>query len=342
MFFFKKGNSRWGTRQKKVSVMNAVSHYLDDIQHIAKRLDPKAFLNKGSWITKCPSHANRFGKNLSILRGDNGSLVVHCYSGCHWKAVMDDLRALGLISSERRQIYRPPSVFDDDPPEKPPAIESAYTDKSAQRALYKIWQETQSAESTPVEQYLKSRSLTVFPPASIRHHPGLAYWQQNTENNWTCTGTHPAMVAKIQVYPSSELKAIHRTYLHPEGLGKADVECPKKIKGKAAGGAVQFNGDSLECIAIGEGIETCLSYYQENHSLSVWAALSSSLMKTIVVPPRSVTKEFIILSDNDPQGLEAAESLATRLTYDNRVVRIITPDKTKNDFNDLLTRGVPL
>jgi hypothetical protein len=310
------------------------------IEWVAKSLDAKSFRNNEAWITKCPAHANRHGRNLSILQGHNGHLVVHCYAGCHWQSVMDALDDRGLISFENHQEDRliPHKI---DPPDKPSAVQREQG-HSFENSMHKIWQETQSAESTPVAQYLKSRSLTVFPPSSIRYHPGLAYWQQNTENNWTCTGTHPAMVAKIQVYPSSELKAIHRTYFHPEGLGKADVECPKKIKGKAAGGAVQFNGDSLECIAIGEGIETCLSYYQENHSLSVWAALSSSLMKTIVVPPRSVTKEFIILSDNDPQGLEAAESLATRLTYDNRVVRIITPDKTKNDFNDLLTRGVPL
>ncbi|RZI45114.1 DUF7146 domain-containing protein [Candidatus Finniella inopinata] len=321
--------------------MNALSYDPDDIQNIARRLDPKAFRNKGSWITKCPSHANRFGKNLSVLRGHNGSLLVHCYSGCHWKTVMDDIRALGLISSERQPSDQFPSFFESGRPIKEPTIESIYTDNptdtSAQRAIYKIWHETQSAEDTPVHHYLKSRSLTIFPPSSLRYHPCLEYWEQTNDTDWTCTGTHPSMVAKIQVYPSSDTKALHRTYLRKDGYGKAPVDCPKKIKGKATGGAVQFNGDSLECIAIGEGIETCLSYYQENHSLSVWAALSSSFMKNIIVPPRSVTKEFIILSDHDPQGLEAAECLATRLTRDNRVVRIVTPDTTKNDFNDLLT-----
>lgn len=322
--------------------MNIFPPHFDDLQTLAKRLDAKAFRHKDSWITKCPSHPNRFGKNLSLVRGHNGSLVVHCYAGCSWQRVMEDLRALGILlpESPSRGGFR--SSFSSTFSENIPAFELANTDIRDQRSVDKIWQETQSAENTLVDCYLKSRSLTIFPPPSLRYHPCLDYWQQSNEGRWCCKGQYPAMVAKIQVYPSADIKALHRTYLSREGCSKAAVECPKKIKGKATGGAVQFNGESLECLAIGEGIETCLSYYQENPSLSVWAALSSSLMKNLVVPPRSVTKEFIILSDHDPQGLEAAECLATRLTYDNRVVRIVTPDKTNHDFNDLLTYGESL
>lgn len=309
------------------------------IEHIAKRLDSKAFKSAGSWITKCPSHANRQGGNLSLVRGHNGSLVVYCYAGCAWQTVMDDLKALGLIPYEYNDRKMPSLLSKVDPPDPLNTIQQEH---SSQHSLQKIWTETQEAEGTLVETYLKSRSLTVFPPSTLRFHDGLDYWEQTEDERWICTGTYPAMVAKVQVYPSSALQALHRTYLDWKGGGKAPVPCPKKIKGKAIGGAVQFNGDSLECIAIGEGIETCLSYYQENYALSVWAALSSSFMKHIVVPPRSITKEFIILSDHDPQGLEAAEVLARRLTEDDRVVRIITPEKVKNDFNDLLTREVPL
>jgi hypothetical protein len=145
------------------------------------------------------------------------------------------------------------------------------------------------------------------------------------------------MVSKIQTYPSTDLQTIHVTYLNQHGSGKADVACPKKIKSRTMGGAVQFNGDSLECLAIGEGIETCLSYYQENYRISVWSALSSSNFKSIILPPPSITKEVIILSDNDHQGLEAAQFLALRLVQEKRVIRIVAPQQDKSDFNDLLT-----
>ena len=56
--------------------------------------------------------------------------------------------------------------------------------------------------------------------------------------------------------------AIHRTFLKKDGTGKAPVPRQKMMLGPCAGGAVRL-AEAGERIAVGEGIETCLSVLQE-------------------------------------------------------------------------------
>ena len=202
-----------------------------------------------------------------------------------------------------------------------------------------IWDNSSNAWNTPAERYLCSRGLTVTPPETIRFHPNLKYSEQDNNDVWH-ESCHPAMVACVQKYPSNDCVGIHRAYLKNDGFGKADVSSPKKMLGDCLGGAVRFQGESLEGIALSEGIETGLSYWQENYWMTVWACLSTSGMKSIILPPPDVTPMVVILADNDGSGIKAAKELADRLTKEGRKVYPITPERAGDDMNSILTGAI--
>ena len=138
---------------------------------------------------------------------------------------------------------------------------------------------------------------------------------------------------------AGEQIAIHRTYLAPDGSGKADVPKPRMMLGSVAGGAVRL-GDVGEhgVVGLGEGIETCLSVMQACPELPVWAALSSGNLEQVVLPPE-ITR-VVLLADHDGEGvgLKVAERAAGRFHAEGRRVWIAHPPDAGDDFNDLLLK----
>ena len=127
---------------------------------------------------------------------------------------------------------------------------------------------------------------------------------------------------------------IHRTYLNLDGSGKADVQGAKMMLGRASGGAVRFGKDN-RVIAIAEGLETALSLSMASR-LTVWACLSTSGMKGLILPPMPTAEVIVIAADHDDAGLAAAEITAARFEAEGRAVSIITPQTKGADFNDVL------
>ena len=141
------------------------------------------------------------------------------------------------------------------------------------------------------------------------------------------------MLAQIRG-PKGEALGIHRTYLLPDGSGKAVVTPAKMMLGPSSGGAVRF-GPNGQVIALAEGIETALSVSLASR-LTVWACLSTSGLKGLILPPLPVAEVVIIAADNDDAGLGAAETVAARLEAEGRVATIIAPRLAGLDFNDVL------
>ncbi len=110
-----------------------------------------------------------------------------------------------------------------------PTLEVANADKRA-NALG-IWEEAQAAAGSTVETYLRSRGLTLPIPPSLRVHPRLKH---------PCGTYWPAMVALVTHAVTGEPVAIHRTFLAPDGHGKAPVEPNKMMLGPTRGGVVRL------------------------------------------------------------------------------------------------------
>lgn len=263
-------------------------------------------------IARCPTHDDD-SPSLSITDGDNGHVVVKCFAGCDWRDVKAALRDQGLLPEWKGE---PVSI-------DTAVIERRQKERDAEerrRVEYaqKLWRVAGDAAGTVVERYLYSRAITLLPPtirfANLTHSPtGLLL---------------PAMVAAVQG-PDGEIVGCHRTFLQTDGMGKAPVTGNRMMIGRCRGGAVRL-GKAGERLAIGEGIETCLSVAQEVPDLPVWAALSTSGMKAVVIPDAVV--EAVILADNDAPGELAAKEAATRFLRAGKSAKIARP--SLKDFNE--------
>jgi hypothetical protein len=140
------------------------------------------------------------------------------------------------------------------------------------------------------------------------------------------------MVAAVTMGSGRKPVAVHRTFLAPQGTGKAPVEPVKMTLGPCRGGAVRL-APVTDPLMVGEGIETCLAAMSASTGMPAWAALSTSGLRTLVLPDG--VREVIVLADGDDPGDAAARSAAARWKREGRRVRIARPPRG-SDFNDVL------
>lgn len=269
----------------------------------------------------CQPEGRRDQRALS-LSNSGGRLLCHCHkSNC---AVLGELQARNLTEG-RSQASPPPDSAEMARRRAEDEKREALRAKGAQD----LFAAGVNCEGTIAAAYLEGRGIHGLQFAKMRNtlrfHPAALH---------SPSGLHlPAMLAQIRG-PKGEAMGIHRTFLRPDGTGKADVIPAKMMLGPSSGGAVRFGGDN-RVIALAEGIETALSVSRASR-LTVWATLSTSGLKGLILPPPPVAEVVIIAADNDQAGLEAAEIAAGRLEAEGRAVSIIHPRKMGADFNDML------
>lgn len=217
-------------------------------------------------------------------------------------------------------------------PRQRQAAEAKESERSAfnRKVALEIWRQSVPARGTPVEVYLRSRGIALPPPPSLRFHPALPH-----PIGVTC----PGMVAAV-VNVKGETVAIHRTYLRADGGAKADIPGETKLAlGPLAGGAVRLaQPTAAQWLIVGEGIESTLSAMQLM-KLPGWAALSTSGLRGLALPPEITW--MVIAADNDINGAgeAAAIAVADRWVAEGRRVKRSKPTEPGSDFNDLLRRG---
>jgi putative DNA primase/helicase len=157
------------------------------------------------------------------------------------------------------------------------------------------------------------------PPASLRwlprcRHPSSIYL--------------PAIVSRVDRL-DDELIGVHRTYLTADWRRR-----DRASLGPVGGGAVRL-APAGETLMIGEGIETTLTTMQAM-GLPGWAALSTSGLVALVLPP--IVRNVVILADHDENGAgeRAARLTADRWLAEGRRVWIAMPPQPGTDFNDVL------
>ena len=139
------------------------------------------------------------------------------------------------------------------------------------------------------------------------------------------------MIAEV-LDAAGRFLGIHRTYLAPDGSGKATVDPPRKTLGPVWGGAVRLDPLATELV-IGEGIESSASA-GALMSLPAWAAITAGNLRAGLVLPEAV-RSVVIAADSDVPGERAATDAAARWRAEGRRVRIARPDPERGDFNDL-------
>jgi putative DNA primase/helicase len=189
-----------------------------------------------------------------------------------------------------------------------------------------LWIKAGTASGTLVEIYLRSRGIVMPIPPTLRFLPLTKHSLSDQ--------VLPAMIAAVTIWPDRRPCAVHRTFLAPDGSGKAAVATPRMTLGPCRRGAVRL-AEATDQLMVGEGIETCLAAMQATGK-PAWAALSTAGLRNLEIPEQ--IKEIVVLADADLPGEEAAQYAAHRWVREGRRVRIARPPKGQ-DFNDLLLDG---
>ena len=200
-------------------------------------------------------------------------------------------------------------------PKTPPRIQKTKPNIGYQ--LHSITGECMPAVTDTAVLYFDGRGLKV--PADLLFHPSLKHWPTQTE--------HPAIVAKVKDL-HGVVKAIHRTYLKPDGSGKADIEPNRMMLGDCIGHAVQLS-PFTDTLGVAEGIETAASA-EVLTGVPTWAVLSTSGMRGFIWPEQ--LKNLVIFRDAGKPGMDAAEALSARAMHAGITVHICAP-KSNDDFN---------
>ncbi|WP_422653675.1 DUF7146 domain-containing protein [Geminicoccus sp.] len=150
----------------------------------------------------------------------------------------------------------------------------------------------------------------------------------------------PALVALATSATTGEPQTLHRTWIDATRLGqKAPIEKPRLLfSGLPKAGAVVRlfpDEDTLEGLAIGEGIETCLAAAQG--FTPIWSVLDAGNLAAFQILPG--VEALTIIVDHDPAGLKAAEQCARRWHETGREVRGWCPPAKGEDAADFLARA---
>jgi putative DNA primase/helicase len=198
---------------------------------------------------------------------------------------------------------------------------------------------------TPAANYLDQRCCIV-PPGDLRWHPDLLDRISGYRG--------PALVGLVTDALTCEPINLHRTWLQPDGSGKASIDNPRRLlKGHRSRGVIRLWPDEEITLGLvlGEGVETALAAALEGLT-PVWATMSAGNLAAY--PVLAGLEGLTVLVDHDKPnpktgkraGRAAALELIRRYNeagFDpKRDIKVIYPPTEGEDVNDLVRkhRGV--
>jgi hypothetical protein len=270
---------------------------------------------QGATYQQCP--ACGYADALAVTVRD-GKDLFHCHAGCDQTDLLRAIRnrAAGTSLAQPLGVAR-----------QRQAQARITTPPPSATYVQQLWQQSQAGFGSLAQTYLASRGLRFTPenwPSDLRflsNHP-----HKPSGTSW------PIMLAAVRGLDGG-LLAVHRTYLAPDGSGKAPVTPAKMTLGSVGGHAVQLAPAATK-LAIAEGIETALSVMLAS-AIPCWSAVSAGGIRNLILPPLPLASDVTIAADPDPAGLNAAQTAAQRWLAEGRTVRIATPPLGQ-DFNDLI------
>lgn len=186
-----------------------------------------------------------------------------------------------------------------------------------------LWREAVPARGTLVETYLRGRGLALPGDAPLRFHGACPRGRERL----------PAMLALMSDARSAAPCGVHRTFLAPDGSGKAPGQA-KMMAGRAGVIRLVPDEDVTEGLGIAEGIETALAVMQRMDWQPVWAATSAGAIARLPALPG--IEALTIFADRDGAGMAAATSCEECWQAAGAEVRVLAPPE--GDFDDM-TRG---
>jgi putative DNA primase/helicase len=207
-----------------------------------------------------------------------------------------------------------------------------------------LWRSCRVIEpGTVAATYLENRRC-IIPPGDLRWHPALAYYIKDRREP---VHVGPALVALVTDVETAEPISLHRTWIAPDGTGKADLDNPRRLLWKhRSDGVIRLWPDEEVTLGltIGEGIETCLAAAREGLT-PVWATISAGNLAEFPVLPG--IEGLTVLVDHDKPnpktgrraGIEAARAVIQHYAaagFDPRGdIKVIFPPSDGQDAADL-------
>lgn len=199
---------------------------------------------------------------------------------------------------------------------------------------------------TVVETYLReARRLDLSRLSRLPR--ALRFSMQRHDKN----GEWPCMLAAMCL-PDGSFGAVHRTWLAPDGSGKAPVDSARKIWPRFASAVIHiWRGASdmavkqaseagiADTLVLCEGVEDGLALALAAPEYRVWAVGALGNLGNVVLPPCAV--DVIVAADNDwgkPEAQKLLNKGLAALYAQNQSVRVARSPHGK-DFNDCYMRG---
>lgn len=181
-------------------------------------------------------------RSVSLLLS-RGRVIVHCFAGDDWRAVLAELEELGLVDGQGRLADAGGDAAD---------VASQPGRRERLAAAQQLWSEGRPLGRTLSARHLGLRGVAA-PAEGLRHHPEVpaaVYARMGPRR--------PALLAAIRAPVSGELVGVEVTYLAPNGT-RARVRLPRKTIGLCPAGAAVRLAPAGPRLLVGEGVFTCLS-----------------------------------------------------------------------------------
>lgn len=266
----------------------------------------------GKWqgnsaMCRCPAHADSTA-SLSIRVGER-AVLFHCFAGCTADAIMAALRSGKILAP-----------VDHDPGHR----QDGKADLN--KVALAVWRHAEPFPGTLADRYLRSRAI-VPDGITARFDPRCQC------GAGAAKAFAPALIVPIE--DDTGVIAIHRTWLTPDGRGKADMDEPKRMLGNPGTGAVRWGGIPADGILrLAEGVEDAASVMNMlGAGHSVWPVLGIERYQAVTVPESAHT--VVIYSQHGGEAARAIERATPHLTANGRQL-VVKPPPHAGDWNDLL------
>jgi putative DNA primase/helicase len=255
------------------------------------------------------------GSYICTCGAGNGSKLAEAFTGKTFKQVYDEIDL--MIGNIKVDAVLPKREM---------------SDEDRRFALREVYAATkQVAPGDLADKYLTARGLgELIYPKALRFAGAL----RDGEG-----GVRPCMVATVTDTEGKPV-SLHRTFLRPDGLAKAEMEAPRKMMPGSLpdGASVRLSDGPSAALGIAEGVETALSA-SALYGLPVWAAINAAMLAKWTPP--DWCEEVAIFGDNDPKfgGQAAAYALAHKLAVKGLAVTVHIPSIAGTDWNDIRMKG---
>lgn len=334
------------------------------IDDLCRTLAPEGHRSGGYWICRSAEHDTKTGGMFIWLTGGAIGAWKDAVTGAKGDVIGLIQYRCGLDSvGDALKWARQWLNFEDVPPARRREIAADQAQRAAQAAqreadeIHKLrkrafahWLNCNSDLSgTPAAAYLAGRGIDL----AALPRPASALRFSAAEKHAESGRTWPAMVALIEA-PGGEKLAIHRTFLAPDGAGKAPVAPQRKIWPRGwAGGVIKIargaTGVSatqaaarglVDNLILCEGVEDGLSLALACPDYRVWAVGTLGNLAAVALP--ECCAEVTVLADNDwgKREAEAAFDRAIKaLAAQGRPVRVARSHVGKDANDALIGKG---